>query len=157
MFQWRRGAGVLIAALLAAACSWSEQFFVVNKTQDPIELVAHATVYPQHATGKPICTWLWQRTSVTPLLWVRAKDLTNHAVPDDQFTEVTTSSFDEASCSVRVTIDPGVALLLWTGRNGQRDTFLTKLTTGDGKVIEGKKVVKSFRRRSMSVYDLVFK
>jgi len=154
---WLRCFVVVTAAVLAAACSWQEQFFVVNKTSKPIELVAHATIYPHYATGLPICTFRWQGDPVTPLWSIPAKELTNHIPPYDQLKHVSASSFDEDSCSVRVTVEPGAAVLLWIGRNGQRDQFLTKLTTGDGKVIEGKKVVSSFRRRSISVYDLVWK
>jgi len=68
--------------------------------------------------------------------------------------EDTSATFDEASCSIRVDIGPGLALLLWETSNGRRSEFLTRISMGDSgqRVIEGPEVWKQFKRLSSAVY-----
>jgi hypothetical protein len=151
-------AGMLTAALATSGCSYFEQFFIVNGSDVPVTVVATASVYPHADTGARICSWSFPQQPPTELRGIDASRLRSDYVPFDQLGQTAAVDFDERSCSVRVTIEPGVAVLAWSSSNGQRWRFLTAVTLGErGAVVEGNDLLKRFRKRSRAVYMLQYK
>ena len=151
----------LIAACLAAGafafagCSYPEQFFIVNRATKPLVIVATADVWTHADTGAPTCAWYVVGRAPLPLRAATADRLGRDPLQWDEMTDVGDSTFDKGRCSVRATVAPSSAVLIWQTSNGRRDPFLTGLTLGEaGDTLDKAELLGRFRQRSRSVYVL---
>ena len=146
---------VLATTIATSGCSYLEQFFVINSSPAPLVVTAIATIYNRIDNGARVCTW-----GPTPMVWtVPASKVRRDHIPFGELKEEPGAVFDDGACSVRVRVDPGMAVVLWQTINGQRSDFLTKITLGDPeqRVIDGPELWKRFDKRSPAVYVIVHK
>ena len=153
MFVLTVGVGCITAA---AGCSYREQFFVINSSARSLAITATATVYKNVNTGEPICSWVWEDK---PLRVVAAASVGRAYVPYQAMTTEPGTVFDAASCSVRVSVGPGSAVLLWETANGRRSEFLTKIVFADAgrEVGYTDDLPNRFEKRSSAVYVLEYR
>jgi hypothetical protein len=152
-------AGWLAAcALLSSGCSYLESFFIVNGSATPLVVVANADVWAHAETGVRVCAWSVHGQSPLPLKGTDADRIGRIAPAWDEMSDIVGSEFDETTCSVRTTIEPRSAVLIWGTTNGQRGPFLAGLIIGEGGDTLGRvELLKRFRKRSRHVYTLEVK
>ena len=147
-------AAVIAAAIATNACSYFEQFFIINTSGKPLTIVASASIW-HTVDSERRCAWTWSNPP-TALPAIDASRVGKDYIPHDKFTTQLAVSVDDDSCSVRLTIAHGLALLAWNSSNGRRSPFLTSVTFGE-EGFAGSELVKRFRKRSRAVYVLEFR
>jgi hypothetical protein len=152
--SWLAATGVLVTAAGTTGCSHFEQLFVVNRSNGPLTIVATASTWQSITTGEQLCGWSGPTHQPPPeFKGIEASRVRSDFVARDEFTKTVASTFDEPSCSVRLVIGPGLAVVVWDSSNYRRDPFLTKLVLGDpGVVVDGRDVLARFKKRSRAVY-----
>ena len=158
----RQQSGLLVAVVIAtmtmSACSYFEQFFIINKTEVPNSVIAVGSVWRSVETGERLCSWTSHRSPPTQIDGIEASRVRSDYIPIKELDRPTAATFDDPSCSVRMTIEPGIALLVWESSNGRRSDFLTRVTLVEqNEAVEGADLLKLFRKRSRAVYVLEHK
>ena len=147
---------VTVVLVMSTACSYVEQFFVINTSSGPLVGLAAASSYATN-TGERVCAFPLQtrRLGVLPAERVGGDYIALHLTAEP--IDVT---FDEVACSVRVSIQPHMAVLLWSASNGRRTPFLERVElVGQRhrpKIFEGHRVAQAFRKRSKVVYVIEY-
>jgi hypothetical protein len=149
--------GVALGALLFMAtsgCSYVEQFFVINLSGKPVLVTARAATLTNVKTAEQVCAWASQSR---PLRVVAAEKIGRDLVAMNEMTEASGAGWAETSCTIRVTVAPHEAVLLWSTSNGLRVGFPTRIVVGETSLIlEGDRLDRRFNKRSTNIYVLEY-
>lgn len=146
-----------LVVLASTACSFPEQFFILNRSLKPVVIVATADVYPHAETGAPVCAWSPRGQSPLPLKKVPAERLGRRTVGLGDKADVVGATFDEQTCSVTTTVEPASAVGIWGSINRSRIPFLSSIKIGEKETLSKTELLKRFEKRSRFVYVLEMK
>ena len=144
---------VPLLVMATSGCSYGEQFFVINSAAAPVVVTASAA-FTNVNTGEQVCAW---RSQSRRLRVIAAEKVGRDLVAIDEMTEASGATFDETSCTMRVSMAPHEAVLLWSTSNGLRWGFPTRIIVDETNlVLEGDRLDRRFNKRSTNVYVLEY-
>jgi hypothetical protein len=156
---------ILVAAVsLLSSCSYLSCFFIVNKSDQPIEVIYRFKQYEQRDTHIKTC--IFEHSDESPKI---CKTKTFWKGPSDDCRALRQDEYiyDKGKCEIRLILPPYQTVKVWFTSNfgGSKEDYFEEfalgflaLRTPEGLIqYEGKELLKAFKRESDRNYFLYYK